>query len=176
MKLFNFNTLIRTAFAMLIFFGAFLSVPLFAQVGSGPDLSSPGGIAIEADGNLVVIDNNLVAVFRVDPISGDRTILSDASTGSGPVFGSPIGIAIEADGSLVVTDFDLDAVFRVDPVSGDRTILSDASNGSGPNFGFPFHIAVEADGSLVVAEADICLLYTSPSPRDATLSRMPSSA
>ena len=25
-------------------------------------------------------------------------------------------------------------------------------------------------------EADICLLYTSPSPRDATLSRMPSSA
>ena len=28
----------------------------------------------------------------------------------------------------------------------------------------------------VVAELDICLLYTSPSPRDATLSRMPSSA
>ena len=25
-------------------------------------------------------------------------------------------------------------------------------------------------------KADICLLYTSPSPRDATLSRMPSSA
>ena len=27
-----------------------------------------------------------------------------------------------------------------------------------------------------LAETDICLLYTSPSPRDATLSRMPSSA
>ena len=26
------------------------------------------------------------------------------------------------------------------------------------------------------AEAQVCLLYTSPSPRDATLSRMPSSA
>ena len=25
-------------------------------------------------------------------------------------------------------------------------------------------------------QADVCLLYTSPSPRDATLSRMPSSA
>ena len=29
---------------------------------------------------------------------------------------------------------------------------------------------------LFVVETDICLLYTSPSPRDATLSRMPSSA
>ena len=27
-----------------------------------------------------------------------------------------------------------------------------------------------------VADLDLCLLYTSPSPRDATLSRMPSSA
>ena len=29
---------------------------------------------------------------------------------------------------------------------------------------------------LVLAAAKVCLLYTSPSPRDATLSRMPSSA
>ena len=28
----------------------------------------------------------------------------------------------------------------------------------------------------VVDQVDLCLLYTSPSPRDATLSRMPSSA
>ena len=28
----------------------------------------------------------------------------------------------------------------------------------------------------VIAEIETCLLYTSPSPRDATLSRMPSSA
>ena len=32
------------------------------------------------------------------------------------------------------------------------------------------------DVQLVNANVDICLLYTSPSPRDATLSRMPSSA
>ena len=32
------------------------------------------------------------------------------------------------------------------------------------------------DGELIVDEDSLCLLYTSPSPRDATLSRMPSSA
>ena len=35
--------------------------------------------------------------------------------------------------------------------------------------------ALQAAGKLT-AESIVCLLYTSPSPRDATLSRMPSSA
>ena len=34
----------------------------------------------------------------------------------------------------------------------------------------------EMIGKRVVGEINACLLYTSPSPRDATLSRMPSSA
>ena len=33
-----------------------------------------------------------------------------------------------------------------------------------------------SSGTLVRILAEVCLLYTSPSPRDATLSRMPSSA
>ena len=79
-----------------------------------------------------MVDLGLGAVIRVDPVSGDRTILSDASIGSGPGFVSPFGIAVEADGGLVVRDFGLDAVVRVDPVSGDRTLISDPSIGSGP--------------------------------------------
>ena len=35
---------------------------------------------------------------------------------------------------------------------------------------------VQVDASSLVQPAMACLLYTSPSPRDATLSRMPSSA
>ena len=37
-------------------------------------------------------------------------------------------------------------------------------------------IADSSDGLNRVMDLDFCLLYTSPSPRDATLSRMPSSA
>ena len=48
-----------------------------------------------------------------------------------------------------------------------------------------YHAAKEQQGLIegrvltindLIARANVCLLYTSPSPRDATLSRMPSSA
>ena len=73
------------------------------SVGSGPGFIVPKSVAVEADGSLVVVDFGLRAVFRVNPVSGDRTIISDASIGSGPGLGFPEGIAVEADGSLVVT-------------------------------------------------------------------------
>ncbi len=82
---------------------------------------------MEADGSIVVTDGGL-GVVRVDPVSGDRTIISDDSTGSGPGFGILLfGITVEANGDLVVTTAAMDAVIRVNPVSGDRTIVSDAN-------------------------------------------------
>ena len=96
------------------------SVTIF--IGSGPGFLSPFGITVEADGSLVVVDFGLDAVVRVDQVSGDRTIISDASIGSGPDFVAPVGIAVEDDGSLVVIDIELGAVVRVDQVSGDSTM------------------------------------------------------
>ena len=49
--------------------------------GSGPDFRAPLDIAVESTGTLVVVDDGLEALVRVDPISGNRTILSDANTG-----------------------------------------------------------------------------------------------
>ena len=43
-----------------------------------------------------------------------------------------------------------------------------------PSYGLVKRYLVEIEGTL--NKADICLLYTSPSPRDGLLSRMPSSA
>ena len=40
----------------------------------------------------------------------------------------------------------------------------------------PKKFAVNNEGKLEIEWSEGCLLYTSPSPRDATLSRMPSSA
>ena len=41
---------------------------------------------------------------------------------------------------------------------------------------FPFRVDRQNSSSVDVVEAGTCLLYTSPSPRDGLLSRMPSSA
>ena len=38
------------------------------------------------------------------------------------------------------------------------------------------HVGLKSEGVISLDEFRNCLLYTSPSPRDATLSRMPSSA
>jgi streptogramin lyase len=137
------------------------STPTDAVTGSGPEFISPRGVAVEADGNLLVLDIDLTAVIRVDPVTGDRTVVSDASTGSGPAFETLLGgIAVEADGNVVVTG--AQTVVRVDPVTGDRTVVSDASTGSGPAFGTPLgnvslerSIAVEADGNLLVVDSDL---------------------
>jgi streptogramin lyase len=134
-------------------------------VGSGPSFSSPSGIAVEAAGNLLVIDVDLAAVVRIDPVTGDRTIISDADTGNGPGFGTLLGgIAIEADGNVVVTD-GAQTVVRVDPVTGDRTIISDADTGNGPAFAAPLgnvplerSIVVEANGDLLVLDAGLAAI------------------
>ena len=99
------------------------------SIGSGTGFVTPIGIAVEADGSIVVIDQGLEAVVRVNPVDGNRTIVSDALTGSGTGFVTPMGIAVEVDGSIVVIDHCLEAVVRVNPADGNRTIVSDALTG-----------------------------------------------
>ncbi len=107
--------------------------------GSGPVFLSPAALAIEAGGSLVVADDHRLlyrsALVRIDPVSGDRTIISNDTTGIGPVLVSLTALAIEANGSLVVAndysggiaDGVLSGLIRIDPVSGDRTVFSSSS-------------------------------------------------
>src|SRR5205807_1199509 len=105
------------------------------------------GLAIEADGHVLVTDGpfGLAAVLRVDPVRGDRTVVSDVSTGGGPPFSAPRSLVVEADGHLLVADFGLVAVVRVDPRSGARTIVSNATIGQGVPLQFPLALALETD-------------------------------
>jgi hypothetical protein len=107
-----------------VFVGVGLRAMDATAAGGGPAFQFPEGITVEAGGTLVVADRDRRAVVRVELGSGDRTIVSDASTGSGPAFQFPEGIAVEAGGTLVVADRDRRAVVRVEPGSGDRTLVS----------------------------------------------------
>ena len=153
-----------------------------ATTGLGPPLHNPASIAVAADGTLIVADPGLFdplsgvtlippTLLRVDLRSGNRTIVSDATTGLGPPLQPPASIAVAADGALIVAGlglFDLlsgttlipPTLFRVDPRSGNRTPISGCFDshctnivGSGPPLLVPVGLAVETNGSLVVANS-----------------------
>ena len=84
--------LLGAMLTVFFLFWAPLSTSLFAQVGTGSSFLAPRGVAVEADGNLVVVDQGLAAVVRVDPVTGDRTIVSGLNIG--------VNTAVEEDTPL----------------------------------------------------------------------------
>jgi sugar lactone lactonase YvrE len=144
-----------------------------AIVGTGPAFGFPEALAVEASGAIVVGDTGARVLLRVDPVSGNRTVLSgcadalcSATVGTGPPLDFPQALAIEAQGTLIVaeagvaeTAFKTRALLRVDPVNGNRTVVSGCANatcsalmGTGPAFSpsFPDAMTILADGTLVV--------------------------
>ena len=84
---------------------------------------------------MLVIDSGSNSLYRVDPKSGDRTVLSSSSRGSGPVFVNPHNVAVDNDGGILVFDDGMRALLHVDPSSGDRKVISSKKVGKGTWFG-----------------------------------------
>lgn len=144
----------------------FVTLVSGAGIGSGPEFSSHVfGLVVETNGSPVVVDGagGNLALFRVDPNTGNRTILSAGSNsilprGSGLSFQSPFGIALETSGNFLVTDLLRNAVIRVDRVSGDRSLVSGDpfgdNFGSGPTLNNPHGIAVGTNGIIFVSDSN----------------------
>lgn len=108
--------------------------------GTGPELSSPWGMALDADDQrLVVYDRDQNALFLIDAATGNRTIVSDNDgTGAGPLFVDPNQIAVDsAKNTAIVFEASVNEFLSVDLVSGDRTPWSGT--------GDPIHVAWAAD-------------------------------
>jgi sugar lactone lactonase YvrE len=130
-------------------------------------LISPRGIAVGVTNSLVVVDSDLRAVVRVDPVEGSAAIIAATNVGCGPPFIKPLAMVVEAAGALIIVDRRLKAVVRVDPHTGDRAIVSGCADidaegrcvggiiGCGPPFDFPVALAVEAVGSLVIVDTEL---------------------
>jgi sugar lactone lactonase YvrE len=128
-----------------------------AQRGSGSNFDRPRGVARESSGTFVVADSGSSnpKVVRVDPATGNRTILSSSSVGTGTTFAAPYGIAVESSGFFIVSDTGLNAVLRVDPATGNRTLLSGSGTGTGPAFSQVRGVAVLQDGTIAVTDANL---------------------
>jgi len=141
-------------------------------VGSGPDLNGPRFLAFEngADPDLVVTDRSdpgTGTVVRIDPATGNRSLVSGSGTGSGPAFDTPFGIDVAANGDIIVADSF--GIVRVDPVTGDRTTISGSGTGTGPDFVRPGELEIEPSGNIVVVDALRSLLRVDPASGDRTV-------
>ena len=147
-------------------------------------------IATSADGAHGVYVADMDGDGDLDIVSAswlDDTIAWYENDGAANPTWTAADIATSADGAFSVYVADMDGDGDLDIVSAsyaDDTIAWYENDGAADPSWTAANIATSADGaeSVYVADIDgdgdldICLLYTSPSPRDGLLSRMPSSA
>src|SRR5262249_32904949 len=120
------------------------------------------------------VDGYNHALIRIDPVTGDRTIISDDAVGSGPSFNFPAPTAggimwsvhYEADGSLLVAENGSGSsvsdsrVIRVDPATGNRTLISSAGFNGATQTGSPgvftglYYDARDFGSNILVAGQD----------------------
>jgi DNA-binding beta-propeller fold protein YncE len=134
----------------------------FANAAQGSLGTDPMGVAIESTGTILVADpggaqGDPNLLFRVDPATGMRTILSDfTDPGQGPTGENPSGLALDYAGRILVatgqTGTGLRGVlFRVDPATGTRELLSDFGDANqGPRGDLPYGVALEPGGTILV--------------------------
>jgi streptogramin lyase len=121
-----------------------------ARRGSGPGfLGGLRGIAVEPSGNVAAVVHQ-PSLLRIDPRTGDRTVVASNRVGSGAVLRFPVHLAVEAAGTWLTVDYLSNQIVRVDPATGVRTVASGISVGSGPVFEYPTALRIMPDGSLIV--------------------------
>ena len=130
-----------------------------------------GLIAVACDDTETASDDATASDNESGRIAGDDFDLADSPSALGFVSDStvPPGEGVPAPEPVVEPQIDNDIVDNslVRPAREDSAPVVTGNNGiAGPVL----------RGPLTVDPADICLLYTSPSPRDQRGSRMPSSA
>jgi sugar lactone lactonase YvrE len=114
-------------------------------ISQGGKLVNPHGVALDADGNIIVSDG-ATGVIRVKP-DGQQTVVASAGTGA-PV-GAGVDVRVDADGSYVVADGARGALVRVSPDGTARLIYRGApfSQPHGPR-----GVVIDNSGNYVVVD------------------------
>ncbi|MFV1967541.1 MAG: hypothetical protein ACC628_19100 [Pirellulaceae bacterium] len=111
------------------------------------------------------------AIFRVDPVTGNREIIADDVTGTGPDFWSA-KVAVDRRGDVIAVATRADQpletmVLRIDAATGNRNVIADDNVGTGPDF--PVRgITIEPSGDILLL-ARCSIIRLDPGTGDRTV-------
>ena len=171
---------VRTGDLFIVSSGGSPVDPNVPIIGSGPAFLGPVGLVREISGQLIVGDQPSATIFRVDPNSGDRAVVSGPDRGDGPPFTGRIKqFALEADGNLLlvvgsVSQGGEGRIFRIDPNSGDRAVVSGPEMGEGPRLMDPEGIVLSTLNTIFVTDiGQAAVIRVDPLSGDRTIISSP---
>lgn len=98
-----------------------------ASVGSGPMFDTIVAIAVDGPRNRAIVleqQNDVRAVLAVDLATGDRSVVSDATTGTGHPLAFMLSIAIDEAGARAFVGQSNGELLSIDLVTGDRSLIA----------------------------------------------------
>jgi hypothetical protein len=160
--------------------------------GAAARFDDPQGVAVDASGNIYVVDSRNCTVRKVTPAGSVTTIAGTAGVvgsadGTGPAaaFRYPLGVAVDSTGNLYVTDSGNNTIRMITPAGVVTTLAGTANttggfaNGAGAaaQFNNPWSIAVDSAGNLYVADTNNHVIRKiTPAAVVTTFAGMPGSA
>jgi len=131
--------------------------------GTAAQFYHPGGVALDASGNIYVADSGNNLIRRVSPLgvvttaAGSGSAGSADGTGTTAQFNSPKGVAVDSMGNIVIADTGSHTIRKMTPAGVVTTIagqagFSGSQDGATPLFNSPQGVATDAAGNIYVAD------------------------